>query len=218
MKIKWYAHSAFRLTTAGGVRIIIDPYESGCLGGAIRYQRLTDSADIVLISHDHPDHNYTEGIEGLFSEIDEEGSYDIKGVRIKAMPTFHDSVTGLKMGHNLMFVIEADGLKVVHLGDIGHTLDASMVAQVGKADVLMVPVGGVYTIDAKQATEVMRDLRASITMPMHFKTDKAGHTIAGVDQFLEGKERVRRIPADEIGITPESLPEKPEILILQYEN
>jgi L-ascorbate metabolism protein UlaG (beta-lactamase superfamily) len=85
MKIKWYGHSAFRLTTTGGISMIIDPYEPGALGGVIRYDPITDPADVVLISHDHTDHNYAGGIKGPFRVIRKEGSYDIKGVRIRAM-------------------------------------------------------------------------------------------------------------------------------------
>src|SRR3974377_2355082 len=105
MKIKWYGHSAFRLTTAEGVSIIIDPYEPGGLGGTIRYDQITDRADVVLISHDHEAHNYSEGIKGPFRLIREEGSYDRKGVKIRAIRTSH----GAGMGQNLVFVVEADG-------------------------------------------------------------------------------------------------------------
>jgi L-ascorbate metabolism protein UlaG (beta-lactamase superfamily) len=202
MKIKWYGHSAFRLTTTEGVRIIIDPYEPGGLGGVIRYDPIMDAADVVLISYDHTDHNYTEGIKGPFRVIRKEGSYNIEGLRIRAMSTLH----GAGMGHNLMFVVEVDGVKVLHLGDIGHTLDQDTIAQVGKVDVLMIPADGVYTLTLEEATQIVNDIKPCLTLPMHFKTKKAGSTIAGVDQFTKDKQHVRAIPYSEIEVNRNSLP------------
>ena len=193
--------------------MIIDPCEPGGLGGVIRYDPITDPADVVLISHDHADHNYTEGIKGPFRVIRREGSYDIKGVRIRAMSTLH----GAEMGHNLMFVVEADGVRILHLGDIGHTLDQDTIAQVGKVDVLMIPVDGVYSLTLEEATQMVKDIEPSLTLPMHFRTKKAGSTIAGVDQFTKGKQRVRAIPHSEIEVSKDSLPGDPEIILLQHE-
>ena len=218
MLIKWYGHAAFRITTAPGVTVIIDPYESGGFGGAISYAPITDPADIVLVSHDHADHNYTASIGGSHKEVRKEGVYDIRGVRIKALPAFHDPSQGSERGRTLIFVIEADGLKVVHLGDLGHLLDRDAVAQIGKTDVLMIPVGGFFTIDAEAATQVMNDIRPSIAIPMHFKTEKVEFPIAGRDEFTKGKERVRTIDGHEIEVAKESLPGKPEIILLRYAN
>ena len=218
MLIRWYGHAAFRITTAPGVTIIIDPYESDGFGGAISYRPITDQADIVLISHDHGDHNCTATIEGAYSEVRKEGVYDIRGVRIRAIPTFHDPSQGSERGRNLIFVIEADGLKVVHLGDLGHRLDRDVIAQIGKTDVLMLPVGGFFTIDAEAATQVMNGIRPSIAIPMHFKTEKVEFPIAGRDEFTKDKERVRTIDGHEIEVAKESLPGEPEIIVLRYAN
>jgi L-ascorbate metabolism protein UlaG (beta-lactamase superfamily) len=213
MKIKWYGHSAFRLTTADNVSIIIDPYEPGGLGGTIRYDQITDQADIVLVSHDHEDHNYTEGIKGPFRLISKEGFYDIKGVRIRAIGTFH----GAGMGQNLVFVVEADGVRVMHLGDIGHTLDQSSITQVGKIDVLMIPADGVYTLGPREASQMINDIKPSLIIPMHFRTKKGGRTIGGVDRFIEGKQHVRTISHSEIEVSTDALPNDSEIILLQYE-
>ena len=218
MLIKWYGHAAFRITTAPGVTIIIDPYEPGAFGGAISYQPITDPADIVLISHDHADHNCTSTIAGAYREVRKEGVYDIRGVRIMAIPTFHDPSQGSERGRNLIFVIEADGLKVVHLGDLGHLLDRDAITKIGETDVLMLPVGGFFTIDAEAATQVMNDIRPSIAIPMHFKTEKVGFPIAGTDEFTRGKKRVRTIDGHEIEVVKESLPGEPEIVVLGYAN
>ena len=125
MNVKWYGHSAFKLTTAKGVRIILDPYEPG-FGGGLTYGPITDEADLVLTSHDHGDHSYVRDIKGKFTRIEKEGSYDEAGVKIRAIPCFHDPSKGKERGKNLIFVIEADGLKVAHVGDLGHVLDPGL--------------------------------------------------------------------------------------------
>ena len=216
MEIQWYGHAAFRISTAQGVNIIIDPYESGGLGGIILYQPITDPANIVLVSHDHGDHNCTAGIEGAYSEVRKEGVYDIGGVRIRAISTFHDASQGSERGRNLLFVIEADGLRVVHLGDLGHPLDADVVAQIGKTDVLMLPVGGFFTIDAETATGVMNAIKPSIAIPMHYKTEKVDLPIADAGGFTKGKECVRVIDDYKIEVTKESLPGGPEVILLRH--
>ena len=198
------------------MNVIIDPYESGGYDGAISYAPVRDRADIVLISHDHADHNFAGGIEGPYAEVRKEGKYDIRGVRITAVPTFHDPSGGSERGPNLVFVIEADDLKVVHLGDLGHPLDRDAVGRIGRPDVLMLPVGGTFTIDADGATRVMNDLRPSLTIPMHYKTEKVGFPIAGVDDFTKGKERVRTIDGPEIDVTKADMPKQPEIVLLRY--
>jgi L-ascorbate metabolism protein UlaG (beta-lactamase superfamily) len=212
MKITWYGHSAFKLTTVDGINIIIDPYQPGGLGGAIRYDQITDPADGVLISHDHADHNFTEGIRGPFKVIRKEGLYNIKSVMIKAIKTDH----GLGMGDNLIFVVEADGVKVVHLGDIGHTLSTNTIAQLGKVDVLMIPVDGIYSVTLEDAGRIMEEVKAPLVFPMHFKTSKGGSTIACVDQFLKGKQHIRTINRSEIEVSRNDLPNVSEIVLLKY--
>ncbi len=215
MKIKWYGHAAFRITTDSGVNIIIDPYEPGALG--LSYKPITDQADAVLMTHGHPDHNFTKGIKGTFTEITTKGTHEVKGVGIRAVPTFHDPSKGAERGPNLVFVIEADGLAVVHLGDLGHTLDAAAVKQIGKTDVLMIPVGSVYTIDAGDATQVMNAIRPSVTIPMHYKTDKS-FPLDDVDKFTKGKAQAKKVKTSEIDVTKATLPKEPEIVVLQHAN
>jgi len=218
MKIKWYGHAAFGLTTKSGVKVIIDPYESGAFGGAIGHAPITDSADIVLISHDHGDHNHTSGIKGPFCEVRTEGSYHLKGVRISALPVYHDASQGKERGNNLIFVIEADGLKVVHVGDLGHLLDEDVLSRIGKTDVLMLPVGGTYTVNAAEATQVMNAIKPSVTLPMHYKSEKVALPLAPVEDFTKDKKRVRKVNGSEIEVTPDSLPEEPEIVVLRFAN
>jgi len=216
MKIKWYGHSAFQLTTDEGVRIIIDPYESGAFGGSISYGKIKDEADFVLTSHDHGDHNYINDIQGNFVHIKEEGHYEEKKVKIRAMPTFHDKSKGHERGPNLVFIISLDDMVVAHLGDLGHTLNDSALQSVGKVDVLLLPVGGFYTIDAKEATKVMNDIGSAITIPMHYKTEGAAMPIDGLEVFTKDKNNVRKANASEIIINKSKLPIINEIIVMEH--
>ncbi|HVN95967.1 MAG TPA: MBL fold metallo-hydrolase [Syntrophorhabdaceae bacterium] len=216
MKIKWYGHSAFYIVTDNGTRIIIDPYESGAFGGAISYGKITDQADIVLTTHDHSDHNYVNDIKGKFTRLREAGEHEEKGVKIKAVPTYHDTSKGNERGKNLVFVISADGISIAHLGDLGHTLDQKTLEKIGKVDVLLLPVGGFFTIDAKDATMIMNDIKAPITIPMHYKTAGSNLPIAPLDEFTGDKKNVKRPNSSEIVISTSTLPETGEIVVLQH--
>jgi L-ascorbate metabolism protein UlaG (beta-lactamase superfamily) len=216
MKIKWYGHAAFMLTTAKGTKIIIDPYEAGSFNGALAYGKITDEADVVITSHDHADHNYIKDIPGKYIHIDKEGSREIKDVIIKDIPTFHDDTGGKERGRNLISVIAADDLVVAHLGDIGHNLMQDDLKKIGKVDVLLMPVGGFYTIDASTAVGIMDQIKPSITIPMHYKTSKCAFPIAPVGDFTKGRKNVRTLKESEIEIKRETLPHEPEIIVMQH--
>jgi L-ascorbate metabolism protein UlaG (beta-lactamase superfamily) len=216
MKIKWYGHSAFRITTENNIRIIIDPYESGAFGGTLAYGRIIDEADIVLTSHDHGDHNYIKDIKGKFAHINKTGQYEEKGIKIKAIQTFHDKSKGQERGTNLAFVVSAEDMVVVHLGDLGHTLDNSALQNLGKVDVLLMPVGGFYTIDAKEATKVMNDIGPAITIPMHYKTESINMPIGSLEGFTKDKNNVKEAKASEIIINKAKLPIISEIILMQH--
>lgn len=216
MKIKWYGHAAFKITTDGGVRVIIDPYQSGAFGGALSYGKITEEADVVLTSHDHDDHNYTRDIQGRFRRLKEEGVYEEKGVRVEGIGCYHDAAEGKERGKNLVFVIEADGLKLVHLGDLGHMLGPDMIKKIGQTDILFVPIGGFYTVDPKEASRVVADIGPRVTIPMHYRTARCTFPIASVEAFIQGKKGVRMMDKSEIEIKGELLPAEPEIIVLQH--
>ena len=216
MKIKWYGHAAFKITTDSGVTVIIDPYQSGAFGGALSYGKISESADIVLSSHDHDDHNYREDIKGTHKYFNKEGNYNEMGIKIEAIPSYHDPSKGKERGNNLIFVIEVDGLRLAHMGDLGHTLSDDLIERMGKIDVILVPVGGFYTIDADEAGKVVKDLNPRITIPMHFKTPKCEFPIGGVELFTTGKKRVTVVDEHEIELTKDGLQEDGEIIVMKY--
>jgi len=216
MKIKWYGHSAFLITTARGVRIITDPYQSGAFGGDLSYGKITDEADIVLSSHDHDDHNYTKDIRGRFTYINKAGAYEEKGVKIRAMPTYHDGSKGSQRGKNLFFVVESDDLTVAHAGDLGHALDAATAKEIGAVDILLLPVGGFFTIDASEATRIVEALKPRVTIPMHFKTEKCAFPITPVEDFTRGKEGVRDPGVTEVEFSKAGLPDEAQIVVLDH--
>jgi L-ascorbate metabolism protein UlaG (beta-lactamase superfamily) len=216
MKIKWYGHAAFKITTDNGTRIIIDPYESGAYDGALAYGKIDEEADIVMTSHDHADHNYTKTIPGKYVLVNKAGEYDVRGVKIKALPSFHDNSSGKERGNNLIFVIACDDLILVHTGDIGHALDADLLKKIGKTDIVLLPVGGFFTIDATEASGMVTELAPRVIIPMHYKTDKCGFPIAPVEEFTKKQANVRIMDKAEIEISKKTLPANSEVVVLRH--
>ncbi len=216
MHIKWYGHAAFKITTDNGTRIIIDPYQSGFSGGSLSYGKIADEADIVITSHDHGDHNYVKDIRGKYDHIRAEGNYEIRNLKIKLIPTFHDSSKGKERGNNLISVIATDGLTLAHLGDLGHDPGREILRIIGVVDILLLPVGGFYTIDAAAAAKIMNDISPKVTIPMHYRTEKCSFPITTEHEFTKGKKNVRTLQESELEITRQSLPRKPEIVVLQH--
>jgi len=210
MKIKYLAHAAFMITTEGGVKIITDPYTAG---HGMQYGAIKETADIVTVSHEHGDHNNAAGIKGNPAVLKAGG--EAEGIQFKAIETFHDEKKGSRRGKNNIFCFEVDGIKLCHAGDLGHILTPEQKKEIGKVDVLMVPVGGFFTIDADGATEVCNQLKPVIAIPMHYKTDKADFPIASVTDFLMGKKSVTRSNDSEIELTKDKLPKEQQIIVLK---
>ena len=215
MKIKWYGHASFLITSDQGVKIITDPYEPGAFGGKLSYGKITDQADIVLVSHDHADHNYTKDL-GPAQIVRGSGSKTSKGIPIKGIATFHDPSKGSERGANTIFCFRVDGIQVCHLGDLGYVISREEGTEIGPVDILIAPVGGFYTIDAKEATRVAEMIKPKILIPMHFKTEKCEFPIAPVEDFLKGKSGVKRAGASEATFDRASLPKEMEVLVLTH--
>lgn len=217
MKIQWLGHSAFLLTTQDGVRILMDPYESGAYDGGIGYNPIELEADIVTVSHDqHEDHNHTDTVQGNPVIIKGTGQETVNGVEVKRVHTFHDASGGKERGDNHVICVKADGICLCHMGDLGHVLTHEQIAEIGRPDVLLIPVGGIFTVDPAEATDVVGQLHPRMVIPMHYKTAKCGFPIATVEEFLEGKPGVERVDGSFIEVLPSSLPEEAGIVVLQH--
>ncbi|ADL41424.1 Zn-dependent hydrolase of the beta-lactamase fold-like protein [Caldicellulosiruptor obsidiansis OB47] len=208
MKITYLAHASFLIETESRVKIITDPYDS-----SVGYTVFELSADVVLTSHKHFDHAYTKSLKGDYVLVDKEGEFNVKGVKIKGIKTFHDKEKGQKRGENIVFVIE-DKFSVAHLGDLGHELAETELEKMGRVDILLIPVGGVYTINAKEALNVAKAINPKIIIPMHYKTEKLKFDLGKVEEFTKHFEDVEVLQTSEIEIN--SLPEKQKVLVLKY--
>lgn len=213
VKITWLGHAAF-LIESGGLKILTDPYDSG--EGRIKYRPISIPVDIVTISHDHFDHNYTKGLMGDFQTLDKTGVFQVKGAKVTGFESYHDPQSGTLRGPNIVFVIEVDGLRICHAGDLGHVLSKEHIKALGSIDVLLIPVGGNYTVDAQQATEVVDDLHPKLVIPMHFKTDSLDFPIETVEAFTRGKKNIKVLGSPSLEISQETLPETTEIRVLSH--
>jgi L-ascorbate metabolism protein UlaG (beta-lactamase superfamily) len=212
MKIKWLGHASFLITSKDRINVITDPYT---VGNGINYTPISESAEIVTSSHSHGDHNNIRAIKGSPTVLTEAGSQTVKGIGFKAVPVFHDESGGKQRGRNLIFCFRVDGLKLCHLGDLGHRLSPQQLAEIGPVDILFIPVGGFFTIDAEQATEIAQSIHPKLIFPMHYKTPKLDYPIKGVEDFLRGKINIRRLDSNEVEIKENSLPAETEIVVLQ---
>jgi L-ascorbate metabolism protein UlaG (beta-lactamase superfamily) len=211
MKIKYLAHAAFLITSDVGVRIVTDPYTTT---PNLKHDAIQETADIVTVSHEHGDHNNVSAVRGNPKVLRTGG--EVKGIKIRAIPTAHDDIGGSQRGRNTIFCFEVDGINVCHCGDLGHALTDEQAGAIGKVDVLLIPVGGFFTIDAKTATKVGEQLKPKVIIPMHFKTEKMpDFPIAGVDEFIKGKSNVTRSNTSEIELKAGTLPAATQIIVLK---
>ena len=182
MLFKHIGHAEFLIETESGVRIVTDPYDASC-----GYPLQQVNADVALISHHHHDHDAVENLKGKPRIIDTAGKFTPEtDVQVTAVQGFHDDANGSKRGETLLFLIEAEGLRIVHLGDLGCSLNGEQTEILKEPDVLMIPVGGFYTIDARQARETAEKLGARIILPMHHRTQyNHDWPISGPDEFLK---------------------------------
>ncbi len=210
MKIKWLGHAAFMITSDSGTRIITDPYETS---DVLKYGNIEESADIVTVSHDHGDHNNVAAVRGNPQEV--RGTTEAKGIKFRGIPTYHDDAGGSQRGSNTIFCFEVDGVNICHFGDLGHLLSNTQLAELGKVDVLLIPVGGFFTIDAQTASKISDQLKPGVIIPMHYQNNKCGFPIKGVDEFTKGKDNVTRLDTSEIELKAGGLPAGTQIMVLK---
>jgi L-ascorbate metabolism protein UlaG (beta-lactamase superfamily) len=213
MKIKWLGHASFLITSRNGEKIITDPY---AVGNGLNYAPINESANVVTRSHNHGDHNNIKSIRENPRVLSEAGRQNTLNIEFKAIPVYHDDAAGSKRGNNLIFCFKVDGMNLCHLGDLGHQLSPQQLSEIGPVDILFIPVGGYFTIDAKTATVVTQSIKPRLIFPMHYKTVKADYPIAGVDEFLKGKKNVLRLNSSEYEINMDDILSKnEEIVVLQ---
>lgn len=209
MKIRWLGHAAF-LLESGGTTIITDPFKKH-----VGYPVFTGSVDIVTVSHDHNDHNAVGLLKGYSTVLHEAGDYEVSGISIKGFESFHDKQQGRQRGKNIIFLISAEGMNLVHLGDLGHELEPEQVEAIGRVDLLLLPVGGYYTIDAEDAFKVAGLLNPGIIIPMHYQTQHCNiKELAPVEGFIAKFDQVVKLPFLEL--KADELSDKSGVILLEY--
>ncbi|NLU49052.1 MAG: MBL fold metallo-hydrolase [Syntrophomonadaceae bacterium] len=208
MKITWFGHACF-LIEGGGLRIVTDPFDA-----SVGYEVPGVRADVVTVSHEHYDHNAVGNVHGNPRVIRQPGEFQLDGVTIKGIPTYHDRSQGKQRGKNTVYVFNLEGMSIAHLGDLGHGLTPDQVKAMGRLDVLLVPVGGTYTIDAQEAVQVVNQLQPRVVIPMHFKTPHSTINIAPVEGFIHNYDRVAKRPYLEMS-APEPGTEM-KVILLDY--
>ncbi len=215
MEIKWLGHACFLLEADNGIRLITDPYESGAFSGAIGHRPVTERADIVTVSHYHLDHCHADDVKGDYKLIDKSGTYNIEGVHIEGVKSWHDNNEGKVRGKNIIFKISMDNLNVCHFGDLGHILDEEALDSIRPVDIALIPVGGTFTIDSSEAVSIINMLDPKVTIPMHFKNDRCSLDIDSLDGFIDMFKNALRPSGSTFSIDKESLPDESKTVILR---
>lgn len=218
MIITYHGHSCFKLRGKIG-SAVTDPYDD-----YVGFSLPSLSADVVTVSHQHKDHNQAARVSGTARRanpfiIDQLGEYEVGGVSVFGVKSYHDGTEGKERGANSIFTIAIDGIRACHLGDLGHELTDSMIEDIGSIDVLFVPVGGTFSLNAKQAVAVARAIEPSYVIPMHYQTaqhnSKAFGELSPVEDFLKEFGAEATAPLDKLKVENDRLPEEMEVVVLQ---
>ncbi len=223
LKITYLGHAAF-LLEAGETRVLMDPYAPG----TGKYAALGLEADVVTVSHEHSDHNYIQAARGnprVLRGLTADGSqwqdvdYAADGISFASVGTFHDDTGGRDRGRNAAFIVDLDGLRLVHLGDLGHPLIEEQADNLSPVDILLIPTGGHYTIGPAEADQVIEQLRPRVVIPMHYRTQEiADWPLQDLDTFLRHKDNIRHSGEKSVTVSKSALPETMEIWPLSLED
>jgi len=211
VRVSWLGHAMFLFEDGEGHRLVTDPYND-----YVGYPLPDIEAGIVLVSHEHADHSNIGLIKGGPVVVRDPSERDVAGIKIEGFPTFHDAKGGAERGANIIFRWEMQGLTFVHLGDLGHALDAETARVLAESDVLFVPVGGFFTIEPDGAAEVVKTLKPHIAVPMHFRNEACGFPIETEEPFASHFSHVERTGKAPVYISPDDLPEPTLVLIMDY--
>lgn len=214
MKITWVGQSCFEITTSNGkdsqATIVIDPFDE-----KIGLKVPNFSAEVLLISHSHHDHNNVKGVKGTPFVVEGPGEYEVKGIFVQGIPSFHDDSQGKERGANTIYSIETEGMRLCHLGDFGQKeLTDEQVEKIGSVDILMIPVGGNYTISSSEATKIIGQIEPKIVIPMHYALPKLTVDLDGVDKFLKAMGKTGVVPQDKLTVKTSTLPKEKDMEIV----
>lgn len=215
MEVSYLGHSAFKVSNKN-VTIVMDPFDPAMLG--IKFPKI-DRADVVTLSHQHADHNFVANLPSSAFVISGPGEYEVGGVTIRGVASFHDDKKGEERGKNTIYVVTIDGVSVCHLGDLGHLLSDEQKEEIGGVDILMVPVGGIFSLDASVAKATVMELEPLVVIPMHFnrpelKQETFGK-LDGVDKFLKEMGAEGVVPQAKLVTSKEKLPETTTVIVLE---
>ena len=206
LQIRWHGHSCFEITNE--VTLVTDPHD----GKSIGIHAPSVTGDIILVSHDHYDHNSVKSVEKEGAKIiTDTRKRNISNVEIKGIESFHDECCGKKRGSNIIYKFTMEDITFCHMGDLGHDLDEDTVQKIGDVDILFIPIGGTFTLDAKQAWKIIKKMKPRIAVPMHYKIGGLSLPITGIEPFLEESNYEILKVGNEIDIEKEDLSEEPEV-------
>lgn len=214
MNIYWLGQASYLIKTANGKRLLIDPFDD-----SIGYTPFKGSVDLVTISHNHYDHNFTGFIENNPTIINSLGDHTIDFCKVTGIKAFHDQTKGSERGDNIIFKYAIDDIVLCHLGDLGHDLDENTINKIGKVDVLFVPVGEIYTLDVKSAVNVVKKINPKYIVPMHYKTKFLNLPLEGVDKFLMEMKNYETENVSIFSVNKDDLSSKSKIILIDvYSN
>lgn len=214
MDIKYLGHASFSIKSKLG-SVVMDPFDSKTVG--LKFP--TQEADVVTVSHEHDDHNYLAGVTGTPLVVNIPGEYEKNGIRIYGYESYHDANKGADRGKNTLFKIVAEDISVLHCGDLGHMLTEEALEEIDTVDVLMIPVGGFYTISADEAAKIISKIEPSIVIPMHYRTDahpvETFKDVAPLSNFLEKMGAGTLEPVKKLTIKKADLTDQMQIVVME---
>lgn len=215
MIIEWLGHSCFKIVSDIGVVVVFDPFDPNYTG--LDCKKI--NADVISISHGHGDHSALHQVEGYSLVVSKHGTYEYKNIKIQTIKSFHDNKKGALRGENLISILYVDSLKICHFGDMGENLTKDQIEKIGKVDIILIPIGGIYTIDAKQAKEFLNILKPQITIPMHYNIKDLKFELGYLSTFLEmfDAKDIKIMKENSIKISKEDLKNHPKILVLGFD-
>lgn len=210
MLLKWYGHACFGMNFSGGPDVVTDPFDK-----SVGYPLCTAKADIVTTSHNHGDHNFIASVGGEPTRLNRAGIFTFDDLVVRGYHSYHDAEKGTRRGENIVYVFESDELRIAHLGDIGHEPDLKLYAALTDIDVLLIPIGGFFTIDAETALRIVDEVRPKLVIPMHYKTPAINFPIDDEKKFAEAL-GAKYWESSSIELTEDNISKYPNAIIMKY--